>query len=252
MTFSSPFHAVDLRQQLRDDSGLHVRADARAAGAEDRVHLVEEHDHRGAFGRLLTGTLEDQPDVTLGLADELVEQLGALDVEEVRLRLAGVVAADLGHLLGQRVRDRLGDQRLAAARRAVQQHTLGRPQRVLAVELLVQERQLDGVADLLDLPAQPADVVVADVGHLFENEILDLGLGDALERVSRLRVDEQRVAGAQLAWTIVVVVVLEFLVLLGQKLGGHQRLGQPDDALLVGMARRRARGARRKGSRAAC
>ena len=37
--------------------------------------------------------LEDQPDVALGLADELVQQLGALDVEEVRLRLAGVVAA---------------------------------------------------------------------------------------------------------------------------------------------------------------
>ena len=36
---------------------------------------------------LLPGPLEDQPDVPLGLADVLVEQLGALDVEEVRLAL---------------------------------------------------------------------------------------------------------------------------------------------------------------------
>ena len=235
MTFSSPSTPSISAQQLRDDGGLHVRADPGAAGAEDRVHLVEEHDHRGAFGRLLTGTLEDQPDVALGLADELVQQLRALDVEEVGLRLAGVVATDLGHLLGQRVGDGLGDQRLAAAGRAVEQHALRRTQRVLAVELLVQERQFDGVADLLDLPAQAADVVVADVGHLFEHQILDLGLGDALERVSGLGVDQQRVAGAQLARPIVVVVVLGSTS-SGQELGGHQRLGQPDDALLVGVA----------------
>ena len=226
---------VDLRQQLRHDRGLDIGADAGAAGAEDRVHLVEEHDHRGAFGRLLAGPLEDQPDVPLGLADELVQQLGALDVEEVRLRLAGVVAADLGHLLGQRVGDRLGDQRLAAAGRAVQQHALGRAQRVLAVELLVQERQLDGVADLLDLPGQATDVVVADVGHLFEDQILDLGLGDALERVAGLGVDQQRVTGAQLARAQVVVVDVVG-VAVGQVARRHQRLGQPHDALLVGVA----------------
>ena len=54
-----------------------------AAGAEQRVHLVEEHDDRGALAGLLAGPLEHQPDVPLGLADVLVEQLGALDVEEV-------------------------------------------------------------------------------------------------------------------------------------------------------------------------
>jgi hypothetical protein len=52
------------------------------AGAEQRVHLVEEHDHRHAVGGLVPGPLEDQPDVPLGLTDVLVEQLGALDVEE--------------------------------------------------------------------------------------------------------------------------------------------------------------------------
>ena len=57
--------------------------------------------------------------MTLGLAHELIEQLRAFDIQEVGLRLAGVLPADLGHLLGQRVGDRFGDQRLAAAGRAV-------------------------------------------------------------------------------------------------------------------------------------
>jgi hypothetical protein len=38
----------------------------------------------------------------------------------------------------------------------------------------VQEGKLHGVADLLDLLAEPADVGVADVGNLFEDELLDL------------------------------------------------------------------------------
>ena len=227
-------HTVDLAEQLGHDGGLDVGADAGAAGAEDRVHLVEEHDHRCALGGLLAGPLEDQPDVTLGLADELVQQFRALDVEEVRLGLAGVLAADLRHLLGQRVRHGLGDQRLTASGRAVEQHTLGRPQRVLAVELLVQEGQFDGVADLFDLSGQAADIAVGDIGHLFENKVLDLGLGDPLEGVAGLAVDQQRVAGAQLAGALIVVE--SFSHLRRHILERHQRLGQPDDALLVGVA----------------
>ena len=99
----------------------------------------------------------------------------------------------------------------------------------------MQERQLDRIADLLDLPAEAADVVVADVGDLFEDQILDLGLGDALERISGLGVDQQRVTRPQLARTVVVIVV-DSSVILGQEFGGHQRLGQPDDALLVGVS----------------
>ena len=57
--------------------------DAGAAGAEQRVHLVEEHDDRAALLALLARPLEDQADLALGLADVLVEELGALDVEEV-------------------------------------------------------------------------------------------------------------------------------------------------------------------------
>ena len=121
-------HTIDLAEQLRHDRGLDVGADPGTTGTEDRVHLVEEDDHGSALGCLLPCPLEDQPDMTLGLADELVEQFRSLDVQEVGLRLAGVLATHLGHLLGQRVGDCLGDQCLAAARRAVEQHTLRRTQ----------------------------------------------------------------------------------------------------------------------------
>jgi hypothetical protein len=42
---------------------------------------------------LLAGPLEDQPDVPLGLTDVLVEQFGALDVEEVALALRAAFAS---------------------------------------------------------------------------------------------------------------------------------------------------------------
>ena len=187
--------AVDLAEQLRDDGVLDVGGDAGSAGAEQRVHLVEEHDDRRALAGLLASTLEDQPDVPLGLTDVLVEQLGALDVEEVRLALLAGLGRDL---LRQRVRDRLGDQRLAAAGRAVEQHTLGRLQLVLEEEVGVQVGQLDRVADLVDLPDQATDVRVVDVRDLFEDELLDLGLRDPLVDVAGAGVEQHRVAGAQL------------------------------------------------------
>ena len=73
----------------------------------------------------------------------------------------------------------------------------GGAQLVLAEQVGVQVRQLDGVADLLDLRGQAADVGVVDVRHLFEDQLLDLGLGDALVDVAGPRLEQQRVAGAQ-------------------------------------------------------
>ena len=125
----------------------------------------------------------------------LFEQLGALDVEEEAAHV--VVARLLGHLLGQRVGHRLGDERLAAAGRAVEQDALGRGQRVLGEELAVQVRQLDGVGDGLDLGVEPADVGVGDVGHLLEHELLALELGQLLDQQLGARVHEQRVARPQ-------------------------------------------------------
>lgn len=107
------FHAVDLGEELGDDGVLHVRADAGSAGAEEGFHLVEEDDDGGAFGGLLACTLEDEADLSLGLADVLVEEFGALDVEEEALALG--LSGDLGDLFGQRVGDGLGDECLAAS-----------------------------------------------------------------------------------------------------------------------------------------
>ena len=187
-----PLHAVDLAQQLRHDRGFHVGGDAGAAGAEQGIHLVEEHHDGAALGGLLPGAGEDQPDVPFGFADVLVQQFRALDVQEVALhvRLAGA----LGRAGGQGVGDGLGDQGLAAARRAVQQDALGRLEPVFAVQVRVQERQFDGVADLLDLRPQAADVLVGDVRDLFEDQVLHLGARDLLQRVAGAGVDGQCVA----------------------------------------------------------
>ena len=69
----------------------------------ERVDLVEE-DHAWRAG---SGALEHLPHATLALAHVLVQQLGALDGDEVGATL---------------VRHRLRKKRLAAARRPVQQH----------------------------------------------------------------------------------------------------------------------------------
>ena len=82
MTFLQRLDAVDLGEQLGHDGRLHVGADAAAAGAEQRLHLVEEDDDGPTLLALLARPLEDEADLALGLTDVLVEQLGALDVEE--------------------------------------------------------------------------------------------------------------------------------------------------------------------------
>src|ERR1043166_2295583 len=190
-----PLHAVDLGQELRDDRGLDVGREARAARAEQGVHLVEEHHDRHVLVGLLLGLDEDLADLALGLTHVLVQQLGALDVQEVALDL---LAALLGDLLGQVVGHGLGDHGLAAAGRAVEQHALRRRQLVLLVVVGVQVRQLDGVLDRVDLGTETADIVVADVRHFLERQVLDLVLRELLQQVAALAVHQEVVAGLQL------------------------------------------------------
>src|SRR5262245_5450471 len=187
--------AIDLAQQLRHDRVLHVRRHARPARAEQRVHLVEAHDHRCAFAGLLAGALQYQPNVPLSLADVLVEQLRALDVEEVGLALA--LPGGLRHLLGQRVRDRLGDQRLTAAGWTVEEYALWWPELVFTEEIRMEVGELDRVPDLLDLSCESADRLVVDVGHFLQDQLFDLGLWNTFVDVARARLEEQRVASAQ-------------------------------------------------------
>ena len=151
--------------------------------------------------------------MTFGLADVLVEQLGTLDAEE---EAAGIGAGGAGHLLGQRVGHGLGDERLAAAGRPVQENALGRRQVVGGEQLAVQKRQLDRVHDRFDLAVQAPDVGVGDVGHLFEHQLLDLRPGQSLDEHARTRLHQHRVAGSQ------------------RRIG--QVIGQLGDPLLVGTA----------------
>src|SRR4029453_5953949 len=131
------------------DRRLDVARDTRAARSEDRVHLVEEDDDRQALLASLLRPLEDLPDLPLRFADVLVEQFRALDVQEVGVRV--VASRSLAHLVGEGLRNGLSDQRLSATRRPVEQDSLRRLEMVFGEELGVQKRQLDGVADRLDL-----------------------------------------------------------------------------------------------------
>src|SRR5574338_338975 len=205
--------AVDLRQELRHHGGLHVGGDARPAHAEERVHLVEE-DHDGhVLAGLLARPLEHLADLVLRLADILVEQLRTLHVEEVGRRLAPGALLDA---LREAVRDRLRDERLAAARRAVEQDALRRRELVVREDVRVEVRQLDGVAQDLDLLVEAADVLVRDVGDLLERHLLHRRLRHLLEGVLGARVQQDRVAG------------LERLA--------PERPGQRDDPLVVRVA----------------
>ena len=77
----------------------------------------------------------------------------------------------------------------------------------------MQERQLHGVADLLDLRSQAADVLVGDVRHFLEDEVLHLGARDLFEGVAGAGIDREGVADPELL--------------------REQGAGEPDDAFLV-------------------
>src|SRR2546430_9713424 len=125
------------------------------------------------FVGLFLGLLEDFADLALGFADVLVEELGALDVEEVALDF---LAALFGDLLGEVVGDGLGDHGFAAAWGAVEEDALGRRELVLLIVVGVEVGELDGVFDGLDLVGEAADIVVADVWHFFRAAVLDVSL----------------------------------------------------------------------------
>ena len=118
-----PLHTIDLAQQLRDDGVLDVAGHTAATGAEQRIHLIEEHDDRHTFAGFLPRPLKHQPNVTFGFPDILVQQFRAFDVEEVGPRIISPLY--LGDLLCQRTRHCLGDQRLAASGWPVEQNAFG-------------------------------------------------------------------------------------------------------------------------------
>jgi hypothetical protein len=148
--------AVQLDQQLVEGLLLLVvaaHAAEGAAGAAHGVEFVDEDDRRG----LGPGLLEEVAHPRGADADEHLDELGAGDREEGHAGLAG---------------HRLGQQGLAGARRADQQHALGHP----AAEAAVGFRVLQEADDFLQLVLgliHAGHVVEAHAGVGFH---IDLGL----------------------------------------------------------------------------
>ena len=63
-------------------------------------------------------------------------------------------------------------------------------------QVVIQERELDRVGDLFDLVVEATDVGVADVGDLFEQQVLDLGPWQLLEQQVRAHIEAEVVAAA--------------------------------------------------------
>ncbi len=133
-------------QQLGDDAPLDL-ARHLVALRGDRVDLVDEDDG----GSVLLGLAEDLAEVLLALSVELRDDLWAGDGGEVRLGLA---------------RDRAGEERLARARRPVEEDALRRLDPEALEQLRVPERELDHLAHLAHLVAEPAHVLVRHAGRL--------------------------------------------------------------------------------------
>ena len=157
--------AVELDQHLVERLLALVvpAAEARAAVPADGVDLVHEHDRRGVRLRLL----EQVADPGGADADEHLHEVRAGDRVERHARLA---------------RHRAGEQRLAGAGRAVEQHALGD----LGPDRLELGRVLEELLDLVEL----LDRLVG-AGHVREGGLRGV-LGDQL----RLRLAEVHHPGA--------------------------------------------------------
>ena len=136
--------AIHLAEDLIERLLAFVRtaADAGAAHAADGVDFVDEQQ----AGRVLLGRLEHVADATGADADEHLNEFRAADAVERHAGFAG---------------DRTGQQRLARARRADQQHALGNL-RAQSLKLLRAAQELD---DLLQLA-----LGVSHVGHVVERD----------------------------------------------------------------------------------
>ena len=152
---------VHQRQQLRDQPLFRL---ARRAGAlgRDRIDLVHEDDRRRGLG----GFLEHFAQAAFAFAIGRAHDFRAVDGEE-----AGVAL----------VRHGLGQPGLAGARRAVQQHALGRIDAKPREQFGIAQRQFDHFAQLADRVAHAPYVVIVDVpapgaGFLELLAQLDFGL----------------------------------------------------------------------------
>ncbi|CAM4039424.1 hypothetical protein NOMA109596_19235 [Nocardioides marinus] len=157
--------AVHLDEQLVEGllALVVAAAHAGAAVATDGVDLVDEDDRGG----VLLGLLEQVADAGGADADEHLDEVGAGDGVERHARLAG---------------DRAGQQRLAGARGAVEQHALG-DLGAHGLELGRLLEELLDLAELLDRLVTPGDVGEGRLRHVLGDQ-LRLGLGELHDAAS--------------------------------------------------------------------
>ena len=107
----------------------------------------------------------------------------------------------------------------------------------------MEEGQLDGVADELDLLAQSPDVAVSDVGHLLQDELLDLGAHHGAQRHAHGQVGHKGItdAGAVVAQGLREAEDL-LLVVAGQDQDGAVVVGLLDGDDLTKAGRGAGRG----------
>ena len=162
--------AVHLDQQLVEGllALVVAAAHAGAAVAADGVDLVDEDDRRG----VLLGLLEQVADAGGADTDEHLDEVGAGDRVERHAGLAG---------------DRAGEQGLAGAGRAVEQHALGDlgADRLELGGLL--EELLD-LAELLDRLLAAGDVGERRLRHVLGDQ-LGLGLGELHDAAAAAALD---------------------------------------------------------------
>ena len=144
--------------------------------------------------RLLTGSNKNIANLALRLTDELIEQLGALNVQEIAASSRTRVQRSCTSRQG--VRHSLSNHGLTVTGRTVQQNTLGRRQVVALKNLGVQVRQLHRVANLLNLRAQATNLLIGDVRDLFQNQLLRTGGGNLRGQHAGAGVERDRVTGA--------------------------------------------------------
>ena len=209
--------AVHQRQELRDHPLFHV-ADDPLPPRRDGVDLVEEDDAWGAAG----GLVEELAQMRLALAVELVDDLRPVDREEIGLGFVG---------------DGAGEQSFAAAGRAVEEHALGRVDPQTIEEFRVLQRQLDDFPHAVQLPLQPADVLV---GQRFAG-----GGGGRLARLDfqqRVRADEHGARGPGRLHKEVGAAVAEKSRPHAIAGDGGQAVQQAADVLQIAARRRAALG----------
>ncbi len=183
---------VHLRAEHRHERGENVRIARGPARAEDAFRLVDKEKRQKTFAAFLARGRKDFAHDPLRFAHPHVQDFRAFDVHEIFFHL---VARFLPELLRQIVSRGFADERLAAARRAVEQKTFRRRVVELLEKLAVEERQLDGVLDRLERLVLSADHFPGQLRHIVEVMLARLRVRKNFQRHPVIRIHPNFIAG---------------------------------------------------------